>query len=645
VLPGAEWVLDRGATERARRADPAAAEVWRQRDLVLTFAAPGGRLVGDTTAYRRMDARSVLRGTATVRQADDTLTVTTALTPDATAGVEPPPEAIGQYTIRLQREGADWAGSVSGESNGRPVEGPARARTYTVTPETPRDWNLIGLHPGAEGIHATRNVGVVWVHLVGGVIWFGPDIEWGETWQTAGSWKSEYAFGAWAHRVPDGTHPWDPFVGGRQSMRGTGSGRLAMGCVLEDACVLNASVSMGRPDDKSGFGTNGYHMAKFGARIGAYGARVFVANNALPRSRGRNFKYVLPTRNTFPMGKGGREIGIKPPRPSVVLFDYNRTMGIDVNKDMLGNTKASPTGEGTEGYFAEGVVVRDNLVYNNGHKGFNISGRWVTIANNRNERWFLERAWDPEWLGGWELTLDGHLESSPGGLGIISDNLSRAFDLSGKSLWIHRNAYNNLGSNPGNDGEGILCQAHGGSHLYGWAVTYNTHEKGTGHTSYIGGWNVRMAGALFGWNAIPGSVGVLGPAADQLVDIAFAGNRSEELKAPATAYRAEGEFAPTPPADVTAEPYADDAIRVAWADRSDNEVGFRVERSLDGGAWAAIAYRPPRIQGHSENPQEWVDFTAPRGRELRYRVLALDAADRDVAASAPTKTLALLPAR
>ena len=77
---------------------------------------------------------------------------------------------------------------------------------------------------------------------------------------------------------------------------------------------------MGRPDYSDGFGEEGFYMHKFGARIGAYGSHVFVANNRLPISRGRNFKYRQTTRRTFPAGKGN-SMGFDPPRESTVFFD------------------------------------------------------------------------------------------------------------------------------------------------------------------------------------------------------------------------------------------------------------------------------------------------------------------------------------
>ncbi len=512
----------------------------------------------------------------------------------------------------------------------------------SIKPETPRDWNLIGLSPQrGKRIGDIQNVGIVWVHLVGGVVYFGPDLQWGETWATAGSWKSDYVKRSWADRKPDGTHPWDPFAGGGRTLAGVGSGRLVFGCVLEHAAVLNDSVKMGRPDYPDGFGEDGFYMHKFGARIGAYGRHVLVANNRLPISRGRNFKYRQTTRRTFPAGKGN-SMGFDPPRQSVVLFDYNKTVAIQINKTMLGMTKSSPTGQAGEGFFAEGVTVIDNYAYNNGHKGFDVSGNWVTIARNHNQRQMLRQGKDPEGIGGWELTLDGHLESSPGGNGAISDNLSRAFDLAGKNVWVHKNTFNNLGSDPGNDGEGILCQAHGGSQIFSWAITYNRHDKGDGETGYIGGWNVNTAGALFGWNVLPGWIGLTHGAQRESTDVAFVGNRAGGgVKSMPGAQIGDVGGKLARPSQVRAAVLGDVAIRINWTDASDNEAGFRVDRKIDDDRWTAIAYRPPRIQGDKNNPQMWIDYLAPRGKPLVYRVVAVNGKDDDQGASDSTPAVTL----
>ncbi len=507
-------------------------------------------------------------------------------------------------------------------------------------PETPRDWNLIGLMPPrGKRISHVQNVGMAWVHLVGAVAYFGPDIEWGKTWATAGSWKSAYVKKAWADRKPDGTHPWDPFAGGGKTMAGVGSGRLIFGCTFEHAAILNESVKMGRPDYPDGFGENGFYMHKFGARIGAYGNHVFVANNRLPISRGRNFKYRQTTRRTFPAGKGN-SMGFDPPRESIVLFDYNKTVAVQINKTMLGLTKSSPTGKAGAGFFAEDVVVIDNYVYNNGHKGFDVSGNWVTIARNHNQRQMLREGKDPEGIGGWELTLDGHIESSPGGNGAISDNLSRAFDLAGKNVWVHKNTYNNLGSDPGNDGEGILCQAHGGSQIFSWAITYNRHDKGDGETGYIGGWNVDTTGALFGWNVLPGSVGLAAGKNRQSTDVAIVGNRAGggvNSMPGVQVGDVGGKVAK--PNQVRAKALENTSVQITWNDASKNEAGFRIDRKTDDGQWTTIAYRPPRIQGDRNNPQMWIDFLAPPGRQLVYRVVAVNSRDDDQGASAPTPAI------
>ena len=127
-------------------------------------------------------------------------------------------------------------------------------------------------------------------------------------------------------------------------------------------------------------------------RIIAYGSRVLVANNVIPRGK-KNFTH---RQDTNAKGKAQK----------FVMFDYGNTCGIDINKDML----ASAANDGMcPGYFEEGIVVRDNYVFNHGHKGYNIAGNWVTITGNRNERLYLKSGADVYNLGtGWVLTHDGY---------------------------------------------------------------------------------------------------------------------------------------------------------------------------------------------------------------------------------------------
>ncbi len=602
---------------------------YEPASLILSFPVSDGGIGSTVKAFRRGYGRDVWKGKAKIRRTKEQIEITCELAvPDRDAS------STASFDIAVRREGDRVTGIFTGTCRDRKTDGTVTGRFLTITPETPRDWNLIGLAPEpGKRISDVDDVGIVYVHLVGGVVYFGPDVAWGETWATAGSWKSAYVKKSWADRRPDGTHPWDPFAGGGKTVAGVADGRLVFGCLLEHAAVLNESVRMGRPDDREGFGEDGFYMHKFGARIAAYGNHVFIGDNRLPESSGRNFKYRQRTRRTFPSG-GGAGMGFDPPRESVIFFDYNKTPGIEINKSLLGLTKSSPTGRAGKGFFAEDVVVVDNYVYSNGHRGFDVSGTWVTIARNHNERQMLKEGWDPERIGGWELTLDGHLETSPGGNGAISDNLSRAFDLSGKNVWVHRNMYNNLGSAPGNDGEGILCQAHGGSQVYSWAVTYNRHEKGHGKTSYIGGWDVDMAGALFGWNEIPGWIGSINVGKRSAVDLAFCGNRAGGgIKAMRGAQQGDRKGTLHAPEDVMLELYDGCAVKISWRDASDNEVGFRVDRRAQGGDWIAIAYRPPRIQGCEDNPQAWIDFCAPRGTELSYRVVAVTTSDDEKGSS------------
>ncbi|MFW6162349.1 MAG: hypothetical protein ACODAJ_06230 [Planctomycetota bacterium] len=645
------------AIETGRRAsvwlDGAVFSIHRDRRrpvrLQLRFPVTDGKLQAEAAkSYAPLYGVREHPVAVKVSQDGDAIRLHVAITATAKSSKKKGADEVqreGQIKVEAKREGDAIVGSYKGTFDGQEVEGRARGTFFTVEAFTPRDWNLIGLCP-LEGkrISDVDDVGICWVHLVGATVYFGPDVAWGQTWATAGSWKSRYVKEAWADRVPDGTHPWDPLAGGGKTHVADGSGRLVFGCVLEHAVGVNNGVKMGRPDKPDGFGDDGYYMAKFTPRIAAYGSRVLVANCLIPKSTGRNFKYRQLTRYTYPGGKGNSmAFGDESVRP--VLFDYNKAASIDINKTLLGLTRGNrePEQAAGKGYFAEGIVVRDNWLYNHGHKGVNASGTWLTVRDNHNERAYLREANDPYYIGAWELTLDGYLQSSPGGNGAISDNLSRAFDLAGWNLWCHGNTFNNTGSDPGIDGEGILCQAHGGTHLYSWGVTHNTHRRGDGERGYIGAWNVRMHGGLIAWNTTPGWVGaVMFP--EPPADLAFVANEAEKgirTKGTDNALTAAPGGRPTPPKGVEAEAYQGDAVRVAWQDASSNEIGFRVDRKIGDGAWRPIAYRPPRREGSPLNPQAWVDFLAPPGQPLRYRVVAVNTRDGDSGASARTPPVIL----
>lgn len=481
----------------------------------------------------------------------------------------------------------------------------------TTEGPTGRDWAFIGLQAGVdEELREVDNVGVAWIHLIGGTIFFGPQLEWGPTWATAGGWKSARAKPGWRQRKADGSHPLDAFAGGGEKWLGSGSGRLVFGCVIEDGAVVNRAL-----DD--GFGPEGFATDRFAGRIAVYGSRVLVANNRLPAPN-RAFRYRQVTSSGEP-----REL----------LYDTGRTLGIDVNKELLGRAR--------QGYFEPGVVVRDNVVFNHGHKGFNAAGRFVSILDNRNERWYLSEGAAVYGLGSdWELTLDGYRESQPGGSGGRSDNLSRAFDLAGQALWVDGNVYSNLGSDPGNDGEGILCQLHAGTHMLSWAITRNTHHLGEGELGYIGGYDVDQIGALIAWNELPGAVGSFKKG--RLIDAAYVANRAGGgvSSTDDAAMTSCPEKAPLPPDQVVARA-ASDFVRITWADRAVDEIGYRVDRRLAGGAWRPIAYRPRQSGASLENQPIWEDYLLPRGVTADYRVVSLGCEDNDKGASEIVEGVAL----
>jgi hypothetical protein len=75
---------------------------------------------------------------------------------------------------------------------------------------------------------------------------------------------------------------------------------------------------------------------------------------------------------------------------------------------------------------------------------------------------------------------------------------------------------------------------------------------------------------------------------------------------------------------------------VTWTDTTDNEIGFRVDRSADNGAtWIAVAYRPRRAEAVAENAPAWHDHIAPPNGFLMYRVAAIKSGETDEGLSAP----------
>ncbi len=486
----------------------------------------------------------------------------------------------------------------------------------------PADWNFIGLQVEKKKTlkNSTNHIGIVWVHLVGAGVAFGPQLNWGKSWAASAMFKTKEG---WGQRIPDGTHPFDGLAGGGTKYLGAGQGRLVFGCIVEDAPPL---------DDFSnpGYGPDGFSTQRYLARIAVYGSRVLVANNLLPKSQ-KNFTYSQHTSAS----KG--EKGTNP-----VQFDYNNTCGIDVNKELLIAAREDGT---CPGYFEPGVVVRDNWVYNHGHTGYGIAGDWVTIAGNHNRRNVLRTGGPRDPL----LTLNGHDVVTN-----ESDSRSRAFDLAGRNLWVHANHSSNTGTTPGIDREAIVGRAAAGTPIFSWAITRNVHKLGNGPagSGFMGGVDADCHGLLIGWNETSGAVGNRTKRKDlKMTDCAFVANKAELGVVPdANTLKTLGLPVPltgngggmlVPPTKVTATPHETDAVKISWAGPSEGAVGFRVDRRIAGSAWQAIAYRPPRPQGDEDNPQEWLDFTAPSRKELTYRVVALASDDGDKGASKPTEPITI----
>ncbi len=488
----------------------------------------------------------------------------------------------------------------------------------------PTNWAILGCMPsGTETLKDVKNIGIAWVEMDGGAIYFGGEYTWGSTWATAGAWySSKAAKGVWKNRVPDGTHPIDAFAGAKGDYMGAGSGRLVFGCVIKNSVVGNHNLIQYAREKYDSIKVNTYPY-KFGARVGVYGSNVLVSNNYMPKPD-KCFKYSQTTAITQ-QDKCGQAFGN---RRSTLIYDYGKSFGIDVNKGYL-----NPFSNTLIGYLAENVVISDNLVYNHGAKGFEISGNYFLVKNNKNLRDQLFENDNMYGLGAnWELTLDGFYESVAGGNGCLSDNLSRSFDMAGKNGWIDNNTYDPAHSSPGNDGEGILWQAHGGMNsIMSFAITNN---NGSG---YMAGYDVSQQGALWAWNTTS-KIGNI--KAGVMNDVAIVSNTG-------TISTTGTDFISTCPTGIPAFPtgltvtLAPDNLyaTIGWTDAANNEIGFRVDRKIGNDAWKTLVIRPRKSLGCPDNEQVWRDYNLPINESFVYRVVAINCDNNDAGASAVSAPL------
>ncbi len=482
--------------------------------------------------------------------------------------------------------------------------------------EVPAPFNMIGLMPDQEELREVDDVGIAWVHLNGATVYWGFQMDMGDTYGTSDAWLTSRVKDNWKARVPDGTYIMDIFCGQAEKFQspyeGAGKGRFVFGCQMDNAVWLNDVYDRG-------FGATGFSEFKYGGRIAVYGSQVFIANNAITKSD-KNFLYEQLTSEGQKM----------------IIFDYAFNTGIDVNKNnvnVAGNRLAPESG-----YYEEGVVVQDNYIYNHGFKTMDGSGNWVTVKNNYGARDLLSPGEDTYGLGNdWTLTGDGFATHATIGSSDAFQN--RAYDMAGKNMWIDSNYYENVGTiYPSNDGEGILAQRHGGTDIMSWAITNNLGTGGY-RPGYIGGYDVHNFGCLISWNSTEGTVGHIKAASNSLIDVSFVDNISAGVTTDCGGdcdYITDcptGDL--TPPADATVtldeENYR---FIITWTDATDQEIGYRIDRRIAGDDnWTTIVYRPRYSDGHEMNEQKWIDYMAPAGEMLEYRVVAVNCDNSDEGAS------------
>lgn len=543
--------------------------------------------------------------------------------------------------------------------------------------EAPDPWNMIGLYADANTRVANQvELGIAWVNIVGGYVYFGPDMPWGPTYQqTPGTFrkaKNTINTGesmAWNKRVPDGTFPLDPFAGAYvdSSYVHTEGKRFVFGCRLDHSAVndeftVNYVVSNGIRTDSSD--AQSHHPYRFAARINMDGPNIFCANNAITKSN-KNFYYEQRIR------RQGQIVPGSPVQKKIILWDYAKQAGIDVNKQLI-SQRRNRCDYRTGPMVEENIIIKDNYVYNHGHKGFELAGKWMIIKDNVNDRDFLGEGDDVYGLGGtsqtpsYELTLEGWAEAGPN-----SDNLARAFDLAGWNGWVDGNFYQGTGSIPGNDGEGILFQPQGGVGFFSFAETFN-RQGPKGKDGYIAPYDVPVYGLFQAYNRQRGGVGVFKTDTNRIEDaVAIENYRPSNgtLIIPSGLNATNlGDISGTcstiqanPPSNLTVEVFEEKRfVKISWADSDGNEAGFRIDRkAANSSEWVTIAYRPRhqtgsfvqnlsikdngifppgcRNQGQFDlNAQEWYDFLGVRSEIYQYRVVALTCENDNESATLPS---------
>ncbi len=577
-----------------------------------------------------------------------------------------------------------------------------------VDKDVPEMWNIIGLMPvsvNGERLSDVSLVGIAWVKLEGAAIFMGPDLSDYNTlsWGAIGSWlgsKTKNGTGTkywgdqnWKDRIADGTHYLDPFCGSASNNKTYvpgAKGRFIFGCWLENS-TLNGSVIDHSNTANQDFLDGGH---RFGSRITMYGANIFIANNVISKPS-KSFKFV---QNTIDRSTVAPPVGTI--APHTLLFNYAYSIGIDVNKQ-LGSQPINRSNLTTGNYYEEGVIVRDNWVYQFGNKAYEIAGRFVTLQNNITYRdYFVENSdafgLDIEYASnlGWRMALNSWSEVK-----LSDDLMTRGFDIGGQYFWIDRNWYDGCGSlaangaEQPNDGEGILVQRHGAVDAMSFALTRNVQGP-VGHQGGMTVYDAHAVGYFSAWNFVQQNtsnvygVGIQSVKENYIADntvyanMLWSNSSSDSIilddcgiaQMNCAIFNGTNnvkDFLYICPVGAVKSPISVDlsfdeiakCFLLKWqADPTDHqELGFRIDRKINSSDWHTISYRPRHewtdsfayngadnsgvLSGFGAvipidmNRQVWKDYTAPFGASLQYRVISLDCNEDTIAALKTTKLI------
>jgi hypothetical protein len=338
-------------------------------------------------------------------------------------------------------------------------------------------WNCVGIKKGSNetGLEQVEKVGIAWVEIEYGYVFFGFD--------TQNGWATNYGAASmgWAkpiepwksNRNPDGTHPMDWFAGNKD----WGQNRLRMG---QKRFVFGVHIKQGGvPNYVLAHGMGATFLCEdapywFGAKISLYGRHVLVANNVISKPT-KCFKMKI----TVAAKKDGQSNSLPVGTVVEVPYDFGKGLCIDVNKNYVAGFKNNSAVQDPNSQYAPDVIIQDNWTYNHSNKGFDIAGGWMVVKNNINRRERLDFT-DVYNLG---LTNFYGVMHSNGRVwtGIWNDDfMARAFTVSSWNAWYHKNQFINTGTAFDNSGEGILHQDHlNGSECYSAALTYNRGTRVT----------------------------------------------------------------------------------------------------------------------------------------------------------------------